>query len=200
MNSLDRLTLALQRAEVYRLLAVMYSTPLDADSLAHMVAAAKSGEPGIDNGATTSLMSVLAETPASTVESLAHEFTRLFRGINEAYGPPPPYESLWREGQMMGETTRQVAEFFLDAGYQPDGRLSPCDHLAEECKFMAALCIAEAESDMADPTGMAVWTAQQRAFIDSHLSAWVPDYCVRIEREAREPLYRALATTKGLFF
>ncbi|HYH19869.1 MAG TPA: molecular chaperone TorD family protein [Azospirillum sp.] len=169
------------RGEAYLFLATLYAGQPTADLLAGMAAAADrlSG----DDGAAGEIMKALAgesDLEALTLR-LATEHTRLFRGVREGYGPPPPYEALWREGQMMGDSTVAVATAFLEAGYEYDGAWGPCDHLAEELRFMAALCMAEDTLD------------RQEAFLTRHLSAWVPTYCQALAEQTREPFYGALA-------
>lgn len=55
------------------------------------------------------------------LDILGVDWTRLFRGIKKGYGPPPPYESVWRgEGRIMGEWTRKVLESYHQAGIGMD--------------------------------------------------------------------------------
>ena len=50
-------------------------------------------------------------------ERLGVEFTRLFRGVKEGYGPPPPYESVYMgEGRVIGEATLEVMRFYTECG------------------------------------------------------------------------------------
>jgi len=173
-----------QRGEAYLFLATLFANRPEVEALARMatIAEQSSGE----EGCAGEIIAALRGEPdleALTLR-LATEHTRLFRGVREGYGPPPPYESLWREGQMMGDSTVAVATAFLEAGYAYDGAWGPCDHLAEELRFMAALCNAEDDGGVLE---------QQAAFVERHLSAWVPTYCHALAEQAREPLYRALA-------
>jgi TorA maturation chaperone TorD len=127
-------------------------------------------------------------------QRLAVEHTRLFGGIREAYGPPPPYESLWREGQMMGETTVSVLKAYAAAGFQPDGYWGPPDHLIEELRFMAALAHEEASVEGENRERDLLWArSAQIEFLDGHLLAWTPGYCRELSAKAKEPFYRALA-------
>lgn len=172
------------RAEAYLFLATLFASQPTAEVVAGMLAAA-AATPG-DGGMTGELLAALRheEDTDALAQRLAAEHTRLFRGVREGYGPPPPYESLWREGRMMGDCTVAVASAFLDAGYEYDGAWGPCDHIAEELRFMAALCTAE------DADGV---LERQASFAERHLAAWVPAYCQTMAEQAREPLYRALA-------
>ena len=173
-----------QRGEAYLFLATLFASRPEAESLARMASVAEQSSD--ETGCAGEIIAALRGEPdleALTLR-LATEHTRLFRGVREGYGPPPPYESLWREGQMMGDSTVAVATAFLEAGYEYDGAWGPCDHLAEELRFMAALCMAEDAADALE---------RQAAFVERHLSAWVPTYCHALAEQAHEPLYRALA-------
>ncbi|HEY0837152.1 MAG TPA: molecular chaperone TorD family protein [Azospirillum sp.] len=174
-----------ERADAYLFLATLFASRPEPEAVAGMLSAA-AGAPD-DGGVTGELLAALRheEDADALALRLAAEHTRLFRGVREGYGPPPPYESLWREGQMMGDCTVAVATAFLDAGYAYDGAWGPCDHIAEELRFMAALCTA------GDADGV---LERQAVFVERHLAAWLPAYCRTVAEQAREPLYRALAS------
>lgn len=194
MSDADRAQIARQRGEAYWLLARLFADPLDAETLGR-TATLPTASAG-DKSLADDLLAVLHEAPDRTqlVERLAVEHARLFRGISEEYGPPPPYESLWREGQLMGDSTVRVATRYLEAGYQPEGRFAPCDHIVEELKFMASLCNAEHEARH-DGRAQDVQKSQheQQRFLEEHLTAWVTGYCRTLVEQTQEPLYRSLA-------
>lgn len=178
-----------QRAEAYWFLANLFANRLEVDDIARMAALAQAGE---DLGLAGDIFAAVADGSDREAQALrlACEHTRLFCGISEEYGPPPPYESLWREGQLMGESSVQVGRHYLEAAYQPNSGFAPFDHLVEELRFMAALCNAEAEAsgDAVPPL-----RERQRRFLNEHLGAWIGDYACRLEAQAKEPLYQALA-------
>lgn len=195
MSDADRAQIARQRGEAYWLLAKLFADPLDAATLGR-TASLVVAEPAGDKSLADELLAVLRETPdrERLAERLAVEHARLFRGIRDNYGPPPPYESLWREGQLMGDSTVRVATRYLEAGYQPEGRFAPCDHLVEELQFMASLCNAEHEAQRAGRTQDARSAQQQQQqFLDEHLTLWVREYCRSIAEQSQEPLYQSLA-------
>lgn len=129
------------------------------------------------------------------LERLEVEYTRLFCGIQDGYGPPPPYESLYREGRLMGDSTQDVIGMYGAAGFgMIEQTVSPQDHIGAELKFMSMLCYEEAGAlEQGDEAAVRRLWAHQEAFLDRHLAAWVPDYCRRIEAESREPFYAAAA-------
>jgi TorA maturation chaperone TorD len=133
---------------------------------------------------------------------LAVEYTRLFRGLRDGYGPPPPYESLYRGSRLMGGVTVAVVGRYAEAGFGViDEAVGPQDHIAAELKFMSLLCYDEIAAWDRDDRGAAVlgWGLQRR-FLDEHLLRWVPGYCRRIKSESVEPFYAgaAMITEKAL--
>ena len=123
------------------------------------------------------------------------EFTRLLRGIQEGYGPPPPYEGLHRGGAAMDDCTLAVMHHYTNAGFADIApEAGPPDHLATELRFLALLALREAEAHRAGENDVAQERmAQQTDFLDQHLLAWLPHFAARIEAEAQEPFYPAVA-------
>jgi TorA maturation chaperone TorD len=195
MTVQDRSPESRQRAEGYGFLASLFADPVPAEKLTRLMALAAQSQ-GEWAGLGSSLLDSLAadEPPNALCERLAVEHARLFRGIQEGYGPPPPYESLWREGQMMGDTTLSTLAAYAETGYRPDDRWGPPDHLAEQLRFVATLANGEWEAWGAGRADDARWLRdRQSAFVAQHMQAWVPAYCQAVEHHAREPFYRALA-------
>lgn len=130
------------------------------------------------------------------VQELAVDFTRLFRGIKRNYGPPPPFESVYRdEGRIMGESTTEVIKKYSEAdvgiGVEPG---FPPDYIGLELRFMALLCYGEATALKKQEIARAAeLRTMQKRFIGEHLSAWVPQFCNRMSEEARTGFYRGIA-------
>ena len=184
-----------QRGDAYWFLASLFAARPEGEALARLLALAEQ-TPAQDDSAAGEILAALHDIgDRSALElRLATEHTRLFRGVREGYGPPPPYESLWREGQLMGDSTVAVAEAYLEAGYGHDESWGPLDHIVEELRFMAALCHAEDEAWRANRADEAEWARERQLdFLDRHLLVWMPGYCRALEEQAHEPLYQALA-------
>lgn len=126
--------------------------------------------------------------------ALAVEHTRLFAGLKEG-SVPPPFESAWREGLEAGEALASVGRSYAGAGFASiDLSAGPQDHLGVEFKFMAILALREAEAwQQEDATAAAARIAQQQAFLDRHLLAWVPRWADTLSERTQEKLYWALA-------
>ncbi|MEO5335794.1 MAG: molecular chaperone TorD family protein [Magnetospirillum sp. WYHS-4] len=179
-----------QRAEAYWFLASLFAGPPEANQLVRLTAL----DVQSDGPAGEIVATLRSESPAELADRLAVEHIRLFGGLREGYGPPPPYESLWREGRMMGEAAAAAMRAYGEAGFQPEGRWGPPDHLAEELRFVAALANGEGDAREAGRKDEAWWARERQAdFVERHLMGWVPDYCRALESQAREPLYQALA-------
>jgi TorA maturation chaperone TorD len=127
----------------------------------------------------------------AAAERLAREHLRLFGGLDNAKGPPPPYESVYREGRLMGATTQGVLADYADAGIgNPAPEVAPGDHIVAEFKFMALLCHNELSAWERNDRDAAetAWQRQHR-FLHRHLLRWVPAYSRRLREEARELFY-----------
>lgn len=131
---------------------------------------------------------------ADSAHALAVEHTRLFGGLHASNGPAPPYESVHRESQLLGDTTFAVVRAYADAGFGAIfPQAGPQDHLGVELRFMALAAHEE----------MQAWTSEERAaaadllecqlsFLETHLLAWAPAYGQSLVSKARAPFYAAL--------
>ena len=130
------------------------------------------------------------------VEQLEHEFTRLFRGIHSNYGPPPPYESVYRESNIMGDSTRAVIECYSEAGFgEIDKSAGPQDHLGVELKFIALLCQRESQQRDAGNDAEAINTLKmEKTFLEDHLLQWMPDFQGAVTQYAPHPFYETLVS------
>lgn len=132
--------------------------------------------------------------PEGLALELNREYVRLFRGIREGYGPPPPYESLYRGGQFNGEHAQAVMAEMREAGLGViEPSVGPQDHLGTELRYMAMLAHMEAEARrMGDRTGAEQALDRQDRFLQ-RMTSWVPAYCERLASETEEPFYLGLS-------
>jgi len=129
-------------------------------------------------------------------QRLAIEHTRLFAGLHRDEGPPPPYESLYRGDNLMGDIiSLAVMDSYQQAGYGTiEADAGPQDHIAAELRFMAMLFYAEIEALNQDDLKTAATIQQQQDhFLNEHLLQWVPEYCLRIKKETTEIFYAGVA-------
>ena len=124
---------------------------------------------------------------------LREDYVRLLRGISRNYGPPPPYESVYRADMMMSNYASEVRAVYREAGLLIQGT-EPPDHIGFELAFMAFLCDKEEEhrgggdSQMADR-----YALLQKHFLHDHVLTWVPQFCRSI-LEYDSALYKAVAS------
>lgn len=111
---------------------------------------------------------------------LQEDYVRLFRGIRRGYGPPPPYESVYRSEHVMSDPTSDVLTLYHKAGLEVRGG-EPPDHIGFELSFMAYLCKKEEEYRMAgDLMSATGFTSFQDDFLSDHILTWVPQFCTKI--------------------
>ena len=197
MNQTDNVAAAEDRSRFFWWLAEWFLSAPDADRLATLPQPdGATPDPADPMGAAWhGLAAARGEVSDAGAERLGVEYTRLFSGLHEGLGPPPPYESVWREGRLVGESTVAVIEAYAQAGFADiDPAAGPQDHGAVEMKFLALLALRESEAWRAQDQEAAVRRLrQQRGFLHAHLGAWAPRWADAIRSQSREPLYAALA-------
>jgi TorA maturation chaperone TorD/NAD-dependent dihydropyrimidine dehydrogenase PreA subunit len=128
---------------------------------------------------------------------MAQEFTRLFVGPGRPVAHP--YESVYREGRIMGETTLDVRNRLAGEDLAPSRHIL-ADHVGIELAFMAHLAAREALAWEAGEGGDARhWLVQQKSFLQDHLSNWLPQFCRRVLVGRPLPHYAELARRADVF-
>lgn len=158
------------------------------------------GPPSAEAAEALSNASPAWSLPPRDPRGASPEYHRLFVGPGTV--AVPPFESVYREGgRVMGETTLDVQRRYSDAGFVLDPALNNLpDHAAAELAFMAVLADQEAEAwEAEDERDALAWLQREAAFLDDHLSRWLPAFCDRLLRSTEEPYYRALAVALRQF-
>ena len=104
------------------------------------------------------------------------EHTRLFV-TGRPHTECSPFESVWREGQMVGKSTQQLHGLYQAAGYTPDAEL-PADYLGSELMFLAWALQHHGDNE---ELLMAILT---------HLHGWVPKFAKAVRIHAELDFYR----------
>ncbi len=120
----------------------------------------------------------LAHAFTEAEPGLEQEFTRLFLGPGRPVAHP--YESVYREGRTMGNTTLDVRQWLAGEGLTPSDRSLP-DHVGVELAFMSHLAACEARAwDAGDEAGAQDYVVRQGDFMREHLAVWLPQFCRRV--------------------
>lgn len=127
-------------------------------------------------------------TDSTPVDELRPEFTRLFRGVSERSSVEPPYESLYRDGQLYGSTAIEVQQGYRSAGFEvtTDDENELPDHLGIELQFLGELCEMR-ERDEGLPAERVDDAIQW--LLDEHLTEWLPQVQVRIHEADPSAFY-----------
>jgi TorA maturation chaperone TorD len=196
MTQSDFTASAEDRSRFFWWLAEWFLSPPNSDQLASLPATAEA-EPPADamDSAWLALSNAVPDLATTSLDELGVEFTRLFSGISEGNGPPPPFESVWREDRLIGESTVAVLESYARAGFADiDPAAGPQDHISVELKFIALLALREAEAWHADDAaGARQRLLQQRDFLRVHLTTWAPRWADSVIQQTTMPLFAALA-------
>jgi TorA maturation chaperone TorD/Pyruvate/2-oxoacid:ferredoxin oxidoreductase delta subunit len=119
----------------------------------------------------------LARAFSQAEPGLEKEFTRLFLGPGRPVAHP--FESVYREGRVMGQTTLDVRRWLAEEGLAPASRTLP-DHVGIELTFMAHLAAREAGAWEGDEGEAWRYLGLQGRFLQEHLATWLPQFCHRV--------------------
>lgn len=136
---------------------------------------------------------------ASDINSLLIDYTKLFLGPYGALASP--YGSVYLENmnRVMGNSTVDVQNKYAEEGLDVNLKEVP-DHIAIELEYMYFLVFKEIEAAKnQDPGTTACYQQKQRAFLETHLGAWVFDFTSRVEANARTDFYKILARVTESF-
>lgn len=130
-------------------------------------------------------------------QELAVQMTRLLKGVAPGYGPPPPYEAVYRRlgAGVDVETLLSIRRFYREAGADlPSTSRERLDHLGMELDFMRFLCGEESRLWLSGAADDATrYRRIQRRFLANHLMPWVPGYCEKVLAEPCVPFFHGVA-------
>jgi TorA maturation chaperone TorD len=105
------------------------------------------------------------------------------------------FESVYREGKLLQESTFQIARLYYDAGLKlsEDFKLPP-DHIAVEFEFMAYLCFNEVNGiKNADHKVESYAIELQKKVLEEHLQAFGLFLSEKLGQHAKTAFYRVVA-------
>ncbi len=129
----------------------------------------------------------------SDLDSLTVDHSKLFVGPYELLAPP--YGSVYLEdkSRVMGDSTVDVRERYAEEGLDICLKEAP-DHIAIELEFMYFLVFREVEAIKISDFGTAAsYLERQKAFLETHLGIWVPEFASNVETNAQTTFYKDLA-------
>jgi TorA maturation chaperone TorD len=131
---------------------------------------------------------------------LERDYTRMFFSSKPrlAY----LFESVYREGELLQESTFEIAGLYRDAGLvlNEDFRLPP-DHIAVELEFLSFLVFKEIEGLKNGNKETVEYAKElQEAVINKHLRSFALNVGERVAQHARAPFYRTVAQVLQQYF
>jgi TorA maturation chaperone TorD len=121
----------------------------------------------------------IAKTLGGDALDLRREHARLFLSPEGAVCPP--WQSAWGpEPRLFGEAHHQVLAWYRMLGIEPKLDNEPADHIGLILTFYGQMLAQNEPPEAAF------------AFSQGHL-CWMPEFCARMQREARHPFYRLMA-------
>ena len=105
------------------------------------------------------------------------------------------FESVYREGRLMQESTFEIAGLYHDAGLvlNEDFRLPP-DHIAVELEFLSFLFFKEIEGlNGGNKEAVEYARELQKKVVNEHLKPFVLNVAERVGKHARTKFYRTIA-------
>ena len=189
MNDNEFESVACVRAQSWDLLAALLLDEPGSDMLERL---AEGVPEGIDAWAATAA-GLQAARAAGTFDDAAQDIRVDYAGLfaNASHAPVHPYESAYLSADrlLMQDQRDQVVAAYLQESFAVDEELHlPEDHAGIECAFMARLCQREAASE-----DQASLRAAERAFVEDHVLAWIPQLCADMRERANTDFYRDFA-------
>ncbi len=112
------------------------------------------------------------------------------------------FESVYREGKLLQESTLTIAGLYRDAGLvlNEDFRLPP-DHIAVELEFLSFLCFKEAEGLKNGNTKAVEYARElQGIVLKEHLRSFALNVAERVGKHAQTSFYRTVTNVLNEHF
>jgi TorA maturation chaperone TorD len=192
MSAEGTIRTALERASVYRLLALAFAPPTPA-RLAQVASAATGSAVETPSGVQAALHQLADAAREADAATLAGDHIALFQRQVQC----PPYEGAYGPPRMAGKSTllADVAGFYQAFGLAPaEFQPEVEDHVCAETEFMSALALKEAWAiSEGHAEGLAVTRDAARAFLCDHLGRWGGAFIRRLGELNPPAFYSAAA-------
>jgi TorA maturation chaperone TorD len=135
------------------------------------------------------------------LESLKVDFSKLFVGPYTLSAAPYGSVYLESERKMMGDSTLDVKNRYREAGLETARSFKDApDHISAELEFMYYLIFKEIEAFANSDIERGIdFIQKQKAFLEDHLMAWVPEFTKSIIGSTENPFYMNLAKATTAF-
>ena len=202
----EQVNIVWEEAGMYGSLAALFNQSPDTSlvrrlrsiGIADLLAAFADLEPASRQGL-QEIASYVAQTHDLTESELATalgvDWTRLFRGIRPGYGPPPPYEALYRKDiknplDLLQAIMGCYSKYNLATA--PDQANRP-DYIGLELGFLSYLAETEAQAwEQDDQASASQLREQSDRFYAEHLSRWASAFCQAALAHCQTGFYRGL--------
>ena len=169
--------------EFYKIFSLIFNKP-DKEFVEYLKKGFSKDIGFLENGAKSGFADFLTENRLKSDEEfyimLAVEYTRLFTTAIPSV-PCPPYESMYREKEVMGNSTISVLDCYNKAGLKVLEKFHDLpDHVAVELEFLFYL----------KNQG---YNEEFNAFMNEHFSRWVQQFCKDVEKNDSIGFYRHAA-------
>ncbi len=130
----------------------------------------------------------------NTLKDLQIEYSRLFVGPYQVEAAPFSSVYLDPQGLVMGESTIDAIEYYVDAGLNPnDDNKEPPDHISTELEFMYYLIFnSVVKNDTSKET-------ISKKFLTNHLSKWTGEFAKKLLKKSKDDFYSNLGTLLNSF-
>jgi TorA maturation chaperone TorD len=144
----------------------------------------------------------MADSEQQVQETLAVDWTRLFRGVSPQYGPAPPYEGVYIEGAgNPAEILQSIMQIYHEYAVDVDEKAANRpDYIGIELDFLRHLNEKEAEAWAGGENETAQsYQEAGRNFLLNHVWRWACKFCELAIEEAKTDFYQGfLRLTKGV--
>lgn len=191
MSDLNNNEMAIQ---VYRLLSHFYLNSPEADKLNSILKWCTNvleHENQLPSNITPAVKQIKSSLePHITDElvlALQEDYVRLVRSPSKDTSPPPPYESVYLEGSLWGNSTVEVSRAYKRNGLEVQGQYKsePPDHIGLELQFMASLSEKGKKEDV------------QLDFLTNHLTKWFALYRKKASEHSPHKFYFGVLSLTG---
>lgn len=135
------------------------------------------------------------QSTEEVLKRISIDRTRLLRGVSQQHSPPPPYESVYRDGRLYSESTIEVSQIYCRLGITlPQTWTEPPDYIGIELDFMRLICQGEKEAWQTDSFDKALEHLEVGGdFLKKHILQWVPRFCEEMYNKAELDFYKGIA-------